>query len=272
LTRNLVCWLAALPAVLLALHVPAHGQSGGGLDAVATAADGGDLEAARNLLGVWFGSPQATDAGADVPRARYLRARLARDLDSAEVDYLWVAIRGGEPYGPLARLRLAQLRVALGDPGRAEEDLERLRADFPGSPQILSSWLWTGNGRAAAGNPAGACEAWERALRLPPRPESASDRRLAESALARCGPEGEQYGASETFTVQLGAFLSRGTAVELRNRVAATGVAARLIEPLDSSGLYRVRSGRFMRREEAARHAVELASAGFEAIVVPEEP
>ncbi|MCK5447542.1 MAG: SPOR domain-containing protein, partial [Gemmatimonadetes bacterium] len=72
--------------------------------------------------------------------------------------------------------------------------------------------------------------------------------------------------------VQLGAFSSRETAEELRNRVVASGAAARVVEPGDPGGLYRVRSGRYAGREEAARHAVSLAEAGFESIVVPGEP
>jgi cell division protein FtsN len=74
-----------------------------------------------------------------------------------------------------------------------------------------------------------------------------------------------------TFSVQLGAFRSREAASDLRTRLTATGVSARLVEPEDPTGLYRVRSGRFDGREEAARHAVRLTDAGFEGIVVPEE-
>ena len=77
--------------------------------------------------------------------------------------------------------------------------------------------------------------------------------------------------AAESFSVQLGAFSSRETAEEVRNRVVASGRAARVLAPTESGGLYRVRSGRFPGREEAARHAMELAEAGFESIVVPGE-
>ena len=45
-----------------------------------------------------------------------------------------------------------------------------------------------------------------------------------------------------------------------------------LVNPAEAGGLYRVRSGRFSGREEAARHAVRLSEAGFESIVVPGEP
>ena len=54
--------------------------------------------------------------------------------------------------------------------------------------------------------------------------------------------------------------------------VVFQGATARVVAPVDPDRLYRVRSGRFAGREEAARHAVRLAEAGFESIVVPGEP
>jgi cell division protein FtsN len=76
---------------------------------------------------------------------------------------------------------------------------------------------------------------------------------------------------TESFSVQLGAFSSRETAEELRNRIVASGHEARVVAPDGAGGLYRVRSGRFPGREEAARHAVRLSEEGFESIVVPGE-
>ena len=248
-------------------------QSSPVLDSVERAADLGEVVEARRLLDEWFVSAEASDREADVGRARYLRARLTRDLDSARVDYLWVAVRGDDRYGPAARLRLAQLYVAEGRLDRAAEHLERLRADFPGSAYTFSSWLWTGNVRAAAGDRSGACAAWETAASAQPGTGDASDRALVRSALESCGDNaGAAASPPASFSVQLGAFSSRETANELRNRVVASGRSARVLEPSEAGGLYRVRSGRFGGREEAARHAVSLAQAGFESIVVPEVP
>ncbi len=253
----------------LAAPSSASGQSSADLDAAEITADAGDLNRARELLSGWL---SARGGNADEARARFLRARLARDLDSAEVDYLWVAVEGSEPYGATARLRLAQLRLTRGQQARAEQDLERLRTDYPDSPLVLSSWLWTGNSRAMSGDMAGACRAWERAGREPARQASSTDRALTDAALAQCGPADQMYGEGVTFTVQLGAFGSRDAAVGLRNRAAETEATVRLVAPQEEGGLYRVRSGRFARREDAARHAVNLEAAGFDAIVVPEEP
>lgn len=266
-----LCMLAAGWSVLLGPPPPAPAQSGSGLDTAEAAADAGDISSARSLLGDWLASHPIDGTDREITRARFLRARLSADLDSAQVDYLWVAVQGGEPYAAPARLRLAQLRATRGELDRAIEDLDRLRADFPNTRWVISAWLWMGNIWAAAGDEQRACEAWRRALGEPPLADTAAELELASVALARCGPDGEGRTEETHFAVQLGAFRSREAALDLRNRAARTGVAARVVDPGPEGELYRVRAGRFASREEAARRAVELGGAGFEAIVVPEE-
>ena len=266
--RRAMSW-AVLTVAAAALVPPAAAQSSPSLDSVERAADSGRADEARRLLATWFHSPGASDRGAHVSRARFLRARLSADLDSARVDYLWVAVRGDERYGPAARLRLAQMYLAEGRLDRAEADLALLRADFPGSSLALASWLWTGNVRSASGDVSGACAAWETAATMSASPSTQSDRELARSALEACGAA--RAATTPTFSVQLGAFSSREAALDLRNRVVAAGAGARVLDPQNPDALYRVRSGRFNGREEAARHAVRLAREGFESIVVPGE-
>lgn len=263
--------LAVVLATGSSIAPEALAQSVPVLEAAEREADAGDLAEARRLLTQWFASAASTDRDADVSRARFLRARLSGDLDSARVDYLWVAVQGDVRYGAQARLRLAQLYLAEGRLDRAEEDLARLRADFPGSPEVVSSWLWTGNVRSAAGDVEGACEAWDRAASGIGETAVDEDRALASAALEACG-EARSTDSPGAFSVQLGAFQSRDAAMGLRDRVAAAGQSARVLEPEDQTDLFRVRSGRFDGREEAARHAVRLTEAGFEGIVVPEDP
>lgn len=264
-------WTVLLLVAGAGLAPSAAGQSSQVLDSVERSADLGEAGEARRLLADWFASPGASERGADVERARFLRARLTSDLDSARVDYLWVAVRADDRYGAAAWLRLAQMYVAEGRLDRAEEALARMRADFPGSSLTFTSWLWTGNVRSAAGDPAGACAAWDTAVALQASPATQSDRELVRSALEGCRGPQDPAVSSESFSVQLGAFGSRETAEELRSRVVASGATARVVVPVDPDRLYRVRSGRFSGREEAARHAVRLAEAGFESIVVPGE-
>lgn len=257
---------AALAVVLLAARpVPAVAQDDGALAAAEMAADAGDLVRARQYLQEWLESPDAAVPGADVSRALLLRARLAASADSAEVDYVEAAVRGGERHGAVARLRLAQLRLAEGRPRDAADDLARLRADFPGSGLVGESWLWSGHALEAAGDPAGACDAWRRAA------GSAAGEvgRAAAEAAERCATDGGGPSPG-SFTVQLGAFGTAEAAEQVRARAASGGHEAHVTGPDASTPLHRVRVGRFGRKDDAARLAVRLRSEGFEAIVVSE--
>jgi predicted negative regulator of RcsB-dependent stress response len=246
----------------------ALGQDEGALTAAEVAADAGDLERARGYLEQWLASPESTNPGAEVSRALLLRARLASNVDSAEVDYLEAAVRGDERYGALARFRLAQLRLAEGRAREAADDLARLRADFPGSELAGKSWLWSGFALEAAGDPVGACAAWDRASQEAADEETA---RQAADARSLCTAVSDAVG-SGSFTVQLGAFGGADAAEQVRSRAASGGLDVRVTEPDASTPLYRVRVGRFARKDAAARMAVRLRSDGFEAIVVSEGP
>lgn len=258
---TLVAVLAA--ALVAAPHASAQDPS---LDIVEAALDSGRVELARTELGRWFDSYEDDVELQKLSRARFLRGRMTVDADSAELDYIWVAIEGGGPYAARAWLKLAQLRLMRGDAMRAVSDLERLRADYPDSPVLAESWLWSGFTLEAAGDLSAACEAWERARALATNPADASVRSQADLSLATCSPGGPQ------FTVQLGAFREREAAVSLQRRIEAAGLTARIEVPDGASGWYRVRSGRYASREQAEGVARGLTDQGFEAIVVTASP
>ena len=266
--------VVSIPALVAALSLgapPDHlaAQSADRLEAAEVAADAGDVERAREHLRDWLVSDAATAPEAEVGRALVLRARLAANPDSAEVDYLEAAVRGGEEYGAIARLRLAQLRLMDGRPSLAVADLDRLRADFPDSRLVPESWLWTGFAWESLGDPGAACSAWKQVGGVDGRDPIAVQ---AEAGLAGCGGGSPAGQAGRQFTVQLGAFGSRQAADEVRKRASSSGSEARVVEPDATTPLYRVRVGRFSRREDAARMAVGLRADGLEAIVVPETP
>jgi len=266
--------VVTIPAMVSALSLgglpgPVAAQSADRLEAAEVAADAGDVERAREYLRDWLVSDVATAPGAEVGRALVLRARLAANPDSAEVDYLEAAVRGGEEYGAIARLRLAQLRLMDGRPSLAVADLDRLRADFPDSRLVPESWLWTGFAWESLGDPGAACSAWEQVRGVDGQDPIAVQ---AEAGLAGCWTGSPAGDVGRRFTVQLGAFGSRQAADEVRKRASSSGSEARVVEPDATTPLYRVRVGRFSRREDAARMAVRLRSEGLEAIVVPEGP
>jgi tetratricopeptide (TPR) repeat protein len=236
------------------------------LDSVEAALDSGRVDIARAGLDRWFSELETEPEPETMARARFLRGRMTANADSAEIDYIWVAIEGGGPYASEAWLKLAQLRLMRGDAVRASEDLDRLRADYPNAPVLAESWLWSGFTLEAAGDLDGACDAWKRARDLSTSPAEASIRSQAVLSLQGCDDGAEQ------FTVQLGAFKTRDAAAALQTKVEATGVAARIEAPDRSSDWFRVRSGRFPTRGQAEEFARGLTERGLEAIVVMSSP
>lgn len=231
------------------------------LDRIAAAADAGRADEAREALGRWFAARADRVDRRDLVRARFLRARLTSDADSARTDYLWIAIDGGGEHGAAAWLRLAQLDLAAGDPDRALQDLARLRADYAGE-LVPTSWLWTGFAYESAGRLEDACRSWERAARLGSERGDADARSRAREAADRCAS------GQLRLTLQVGAFRARSAAEELRGRLVEADFDARVER---SGGLHRVRVGRFG-AAEAAREAVErLQRAGFSAVVMSED-
>jgi len=221
--------LFTLAAVVFAASAQDTAAQGGDpvLDSVAESLSGGQVDEARSALDGWFPAHADQASEVDIARARYYRARATLNADSAEVDYLWVAVSGVDEYAPLARLRLAQLHLASGDSRRTQSDLEMLRADFPGSPMVPASWMWTGVARSEAGDRDGACQAWREAesaveaagsvgASVAPEGDLEAVADLAAVALMACDTD---RGESAEFTVQLGAFRDRATAEELERRV-----------------------------------------------------
>jgi tetratricopeptide (TPR) repeat protein len=265
---------AALPVLLgaatgLLVAGPAAAQSGDPLEAAEVAADAGDLDRARRYLSEWEAS-NAPGAASDIQgKALVLRARLSESADSAELAYMEAAVVGGEEYGALARLRLAQLRLMSGRPALAIDDLDLLRDDFPASTRVPESWLWTGFALESLGDPASACRAWERAAGADPTDPVTVQ---AKAGLAACGEGLPSDGAVHRFTVQLGAFGTRAAAEEVQARASGAGSEAWIQEPDGTTPLYRVRVGHFARKEDAARLAVGLRSQGLEAIVLADRP
>lgn len=228
------------------------------------AVDSGRLDGAREAVERWLGSTGSSAPADPLARARLLRARLMQDADSARMEYLWVAIDGRSPRGAEAWFRLAQLDLALGDVERSLQDLEQLRTDYPSSPLVPASWLWTGRALETAGDLDAACEAWERAA-TEGRRAGATEELVERSRSAALGCAGEGL----RLTLQLGAFRDRERAEELVSRAAEAGVRARIVR---ENGLHKVRAGRFGSAPPAREMARRLEAAGFQVAVVADAP
>lgn len=279
-------WLSA-PGAVSAQEAPE-------LDRIRAAADSGLADSARAMLERWRAERSAEAGPEEQASARFLRARLTRDADSAASRYLRVAMEGAPGYGDRAWLRLAQLRLAAGEPARAAEVLSRLRSDYPATELAARSWLWTGHARRASGQQAEACAAWRRAADAA---SGASDdepvRRRARAALEACGsgaeeePEAGEATAGDSaapaagdttaasgWAVQLGAFRDRAAAEKLRSAAGerAPDVELVIVRPGPDGELYRVQTRPPGDRASARSLHDEFESRQLAAIVVRTDP
>lgn len=267
--------LFALWGALLAAPRTAAAQEAPPLDRIESAADSGRVDSARAMLERWT-EARAGDAGSEARlRARYLRARLTSDADSAADLYLKAAVAGGAGVGDRAWLRLAQLRLAAGEPERALRVLDRLRSDYPATALTAESWLWTGHAHRAAGREEAACGAWRRAEETA-RSREEDLRRRAREALSACeAPTGVAADTVDAgWAVQLGAFRERAGAESLR-RVAGkriSGVEFLVVSPGPDEELFRVRTRPLGDRAAARRLAERIESRQLSAIVVRTGP
>ncbi|MEJ2678661.1 MAG: SPOR domain-containing protein [Gemmatimonadota bacterium] len=285
-----------LCAVVLASPAVGSAQTPGQtptLDEVEQLALSGQYQQARQAIDEWWrATPDPSPA--DAVRGHMLRGRLTVDPDSAEADYLAIAL--GYPTQPEAAealLRLGQLLLMKGDAQRAQGYLQRLAADYPGSEFHGPGLLWLARAYNATGRGAQACNAARTGLR-----DSDSDPDLssmlqvevaascgvaqasaandsagapAAPAKARTEPARSNPGPAVTsqgrFAVQVGAFRQRDGAEALAARLRKAGHTPRLVL-VPNSGLIRVRVGRFATSQDAEILVRRLKGQGFPAVVV----
>ncbi|WP_419163300.1 SPOR domain-containing protein [Candidatus Palauibacter sp.] len=253
-------WPLVLLAICPAPAFAAQSADPAALVRLEAEVEAGRAEGVAEAVGRWIAEAR-NPTRESLARARYLRARLMADADSARTALLALALDGGSSFGALAWLRLAQLDLALGAPARASADLDRLRADYPRSPLATVSWHWTARTLEARGLLARACEAWQRAVTEARRVGDATSARLAAVASTGCGA------GTPRFTVQVAALSRAETAREMRSRLEVDGFPARVVE---DDALHRVRVGRFASPEAARGLQRRLHDAGYAADIVPE--
>ena len=121
----------------------------------------GRLTEARNTLTEWQrenGDPGSAATPDDRARALYLTGALSTDAKAAEDAFIGVVLGyPSAPVAPEALLRLGQSFYAAGETDRALTYLQRLRSDYPGSPQRETGMLWLTRAQLASGNAAAAC-------------------------------------------------------------------------------------------------------------------
>ena len=193
--------------------------------------------------------------------AGQLAGQLAADAP-AEATYLQriVIEFGRSVWADSALLLLVQLDFAQGDPAATVQAAERMRRDYPDSPLKPRASLWGARAYFALKDDAHGCALVQEAV------TGAGDNvefknqaafyagRCAQAASATPPAEsaaGAAPAALRTYAVQVVAVKSAPQVDDVLSRLKVMGFQARVVR--DTSGLFKVRVGRYATREEALR-------------------
>ena len=210
----------------------------------------------RRLLAVL--SPQDSA----YPQALYTQGILAPDAATAATSLQRVVVEYGQsPWADDALLRLTQLYWAQGDLAATAQAAERLRRDYPDSPAKPKADFVGARAYFDLKDEAHGCQLIQEAL------AGAGDdvefRNQVSFYAARCPNPPPTTGApaadsttapppaAPSFAVQVLAVKSATQVDDMLTRLKVMGFDARVVR--DTSGLFKVRVGRYPTREEAQR-------------------
>lgn len=295
--RRIVCALFALAVSTPAAARAQDGASASALDRVQNLIAAGRFTEAGNTLEQWertYADPRSDASPRERARALFLRGTLSSDAKEAEDAFVGVVLSyPSSDVAPEALLRLGQALVAGGEARRAVAYLERLRNDYPGSPQRETGWLWLARAHFAAGSASAACTAardgvsaassanlrtlieLERDRACAPGAQNAAAQASAQQSPAQRQAPAQQQAAGDNraasatgeFAVQTGAYREASSARTIAEQMRARGFDVRVVLVGDSP-LHRVRFGSFATSAEAAAAARTIQSAGFATIIV----
>ncbi|HEX4600736.1 MAG TPA: SPOR domain-containing protein [Gemmatimonadales bacterium] len=202
------------------------------------------------------------------PGALFTAGRLAADATTAATDLQRVVVEYGRSvWADSALVLLTQLYFAQGDPAATVQAAERLRGDYPDSPLKPRADFWGARAYFDLKDDAHGCgliaEALDRA------DGDVEFKNQASFYAARCPtaaatattpqPPPSPAGDSQTkpppppstYAVQVLAVKSAGQVDEMLTRLKVMGFEARVVR--DTSGLFKVRIGRYPTRDEAVK-------------------
>ncbi|MBI1966558.1 MAG: SPOR domain-containing protein [Gemmatimonadetes bacterium] len=280
--------VGALAAVLLlSAHPPIRltAQTDPRLADAVRIAQAGQLDSARAVVSRLLRTLPPTDSV--YPEALYTAGILspepqlvARNLQRVVVEY------GLSPWADDALLRLTQFHFAQGDPAATVQAAERLRRDYPDSPLRARAAFPAARAYFDLKDEPNGCALIREALEGAGEDvefknqvrfyaarcmesSAAPTTSIADTAARRDTAAGTPP-APSAFTVQVLAVRSAAQVDELLTRLKVMGFDARVVR--DTSGLFKVRVGRYATREEAHRVQARLKTRlGGQPFVV-EEP
>ncbi len=207
------------------------------------------------------------------PGALLAAGRIAADAPTVQTYLQRVVIEYGRSvWADSALLLLTQLYFAQGDPAATIQAAERMRRDYPDSPLRARAAFWGGRASFDLKDDARGCLLVADALdgakddvefrnqvtfyaaRCAGRAAETSGATRSESTGAAAAPPSPSPSPSPTgtvYAVQVVAVKSAPQVDELLSRLRVMGFEARVVR--DTSGLFKVRVGRYATREEAQR-------------------
>jgi len=204
------------------------------------------------------------------PGALFTAGRIAADATAAATNLQRVVVEYGRSvWADSALVLLTQLYFAQGDPAATVQAVERLRADYPDSPLRPRAAFWGGRAYFDLKDDAHGCGLIREALdgagsdvefknqvsfyaarcTAVTTTTTAANDSLPTTEAGAGGGTGGGAGSAKAYGVQVLAVKSAAQVDEMLTRLKVMGFDARVVR--DTSGLFKVRVGRYATRQEA---------------------
>lgn len=204
------------------------------------------------------------------PQVLFTAGVVAEHADSAATYFRRVSIEySSSAWADSSLLRLAQLAYASGDMAGALRAARRLLMDYPFSPVLAEAGYWAGRAHLELDSVAAGCDLLAQAATLAGENVELANRvrfyrQRCPTVIAGAGDSAPAPPAvappvatgRPVYAVQVAAVRSAGAADDVMRRLNAAGHQPHVVR--DADGLFKVRVGRFARREEAQRLAADL--------------
>ena len=278
----------------LVIAAPLVAQNDPRLKAAVDLAQSGQVDSARSIVRKLLATMSPHDSA--YPQALYTQGMLAADAPTVTSNLQRVVVEyGWSPWAANSLMRLAQLAYTQGDPASAIQSVQRLRRDYPDSPVKPRADFWGAKADFDLRNEAEGCELIREALAgagtdvefknqvsfyaarcgatpAPATTASAPPPAPMPAATPASPPRDTSPATSgkTTYAVQVLAVKSAADVDALLTRLKVMGYEGHVV-PRDSTGLIKVRVGRYTTRPEALKAQTQLkARLGGQPFVVTE--
>ena len=195
------------------------------------------------------------------PGALFTAGRIAADATAAATSLQRVVVEYGRSvWADSALVLLTQLYFAQGDPAATVQAAERLRLDYPDSPLKARADFWGARAYFDLKDDVHGCGLIQEALN-----SAGADVEFKNQVVfyaSRCSPlgsaapappptPGDSQTKATTYAVQVLAVKSAAQVDEMLTRLKVMGFDARVVR--DTSGLFKVRVGRYATHDEAVQ-------------------